>query len=164
MRTLQALIGFLGRTCVSIIFISSAFHKILDWQATERGLFSLLCDWQIYVSYSLELQRFFGSLLQWVPSILVVVTAIELIGGFMVLLGLKPRLGAFFLLIFFVPITILFHQFWFLEGIRREMQITIFLKNIAIMGALLIIIAFNGKTEKKKLMPNISLESPNIDE
>ena len=164
MRALQAIIAFLGRACISIIFISSAFHKIIDWQATQRGLVGLLCDWQGYVSYSIELQRFFGALLSWVPTILGVVTAIELIGGFMVLLGLKPRLGAFLLLIFFIPTTILFHQFWFLEGIRREMQITIFLKNIAIMGALFLIVAFKGKVEKKRSMPSIPLESPNLDE
>jgi len=164
MRSLQAIIGFLGRACISVIFISSAFHKIIDWQATQRGLVALLCDWQGYISYSIELQRFFGSILNWVPTILGVITALELIGGFMVLLGLKPRIGAFLLLLFFIPTTILFHQFWFLEGIRREMQITIFLKNIAIMGALLLIIGFKGKAEKKKPMPSIPLESPNIDE
>lgn len=150
MRVIQSIVIILGRICLSGLFIISAIYKVIDWQATERGLVSLICDWHAYVSFSASLQKFFSALLPWVPVVLVIITVLELIGGLLVLFGIKPRLGAFFLILFFIPATILVHQFWFLEGIKREMQMILFTKNIAILGGLLYILGFGGSIEKKR--------------
>ena len=146
MRILKLIVTFFGRLFLSVIFILSAINKIIDWQNTERGLVALFCDWHSYVTTPIW-QKFFSLLLPWCPFILVVVTVLELIGGVLVLIGYRARLGAILLLIFFIPITIFFHQFWFLEGQAKEMQYVYFLKNIAIMGGLLYVLAFGAKVE-----------------
>ena len=163
MKGLQTVGAFLGRLFMSLIFIMSAVNKIIDWQNTERGFVSLLCDWHSYVSFSMPLQKFFAVLLPWVPFILIIATVIELIGGILLLLGYKVRLGVFLLLIFFIPTTILFHQFWFLEGLRRDMQFVIFFKNIAIMGGLLYVLAFGAKKSNSSEFPsNTSIDNPHL--
>jgi len=152
MRVVQAILIWIGRIFISALFILSAINKVIDWQATERGLVSLLCDWHVYVSHFPTWQSFFGMVLPWVPALLVIATVIELLGGLLVLLGIKPRLGAFLLIIFFIPSTILLHQFWFLDGIKKDMQMVMFVKNIAILGGLLFVLAFGGKLPHKETM------------
>jgi putative oxidoreductase len=61
---------------------------------------------------------------------------IELAGGLMILFGIKAKAGALLLLVFTVVATLLAHQFWI-----DPTQQTHALKNLAIMGALLMIIA-----------------------
>jgi putative oxidoreductase len=69
----------------------------------------------------------------------------ELAGTFSVVLGYKPRIGATLLLIFLILATYFFHDFWHHKPDSREFeqQMTHFLKNVAIGGAMLLIIA-NG--------------------
>ena len=61
---------------------------------------------------------------------------IELAGGLMILFGIKAKAGALLLLVFTVVATLLAHQFWI-----DPTQQTHALKNLAIMGALLMIMA-----------------------
>ena len=65
---------------------------------------------------------------------------LALLGGASILLGYKARLGAWLIVLFMVPVTIMMHKFW---GISDPMAATIqrvmFMKNVAITaGALLI--------------------------
>ena len=51
------------------------------------------------------------------------------------------RVGALGLLVFLIPTTVIFHDFWNLAGPERAMQMVNFLKNLAIMGGLTLLIA-----------------------
>ena len=86
---------------------------------------------------------FFTVLSHSVPLLLIASTLLELIGGLLILLAVKEKLGAFLLLVVLFFTTIVFHPFWFLEGDLREMQIAMFLKNLAIAGGLLLVL-LNG--------------------
>jgi putative oxidoreductase len=62
------------------------------------------------------------------------------IGALSILLGYRMRFGAFLLMIYWIPLTFVVHNFWVEESgsdIYR-LQSIIFMKNIAIMGGLLI--------------------------
>ena len=61
---------------------------------------------------------------------------IELVGGLMILFGIKAKAGALLLLLFTIVATLLAHQFW-LDPTQNVHA----LKNLAIMGALLMIMA-----------------------
>ena len=157
MKFLQTILSLIGRIFISVIFIVSAINKILQWQDMERGLISLFCDWHSFLVNFDRMQGLFSSLLQWVPVILVCAIVIELIGGCLIFFGWKVRIGSFLLLLFFIPTTFLFHHFWFLEGYRREMQIALFLKNMAIIGGLFYVLAYGGAKSTKKEEDNISV-------
>jgi putative oxidoreductase len=69
------------------------------------------------------------------------VAAIDLIGGLMVLVGFKTRWAALVLFVF-TGMTIYFaHPFWAMEGAARATNQAHALKNLSIMGALLMIAA-----------------------
>ncbi|HEY2704669.1 MAG TPA: DoxX family protein [Candidatus Dormibacteraeota bacterium] len=59
-------------------------------------------------------------------------------------IGIRPRLSALALLGLLVPTTLVGHPFWNEEGPARRMQEVHFLKNVAIAGGLLTVIACEG--------------------
>jgi putative oxidoreductase len=66
-----------------------------------------------------------------------------IVGGVSVIAGYTARFGAFLLLVFLALATYYFHNFWDLTGQERQEQMIHFMKNVALMGAMLVIIA-NG--------------------
>ena len=75
-----------------------------------------------------------------VPEILLAIaTALELLGAVSVVVGFRARWGALALLIFLVPVTLVFHNFWAVPAAQQQMEMANFLKNLAIAGGLLII-------------------------
>lgn len=64
-----------------------------------------------------------------------------LLGGLSVLLGAYPFIGCILLLIFLVGVSPVMHAFWKVDDPMARMAETInFLKNVALIGALLIIL------------------------
>ncbi|HEY2588214.1 MAG TPA: DoxX family protein [Tepidisphaeraceae bacterium] len=78
------------------------------------------------------------------PGLLAVAGAVELVGGAMLLLGLWPRLGALALFLFLIPTTLMFHNFWAAPPEHYQEQQINFLKNLAIMGGLLMVLAYGS--------------------
>src|SRR5215208_867299 len=69
------------------------------------------------------------------------VAAVDLIGGLMILVGFQARWAALLLFVF-AAMTIYFaHPFWTMDGAARAANQAHALKNLAIMGALLMIAA-----------------------
>ena len=75
-----------------------------------------------------------------VTAILAGAILFEVGGALMVLLGFRARIGAVALVAFLIPTTVLFHNFWSFEGDEQKMQMISFLKNLSIMGGLLMIL------------------------
>ena len=70
--------------------------------------------------------------------------ALMLLGGVSLVIGYKARLGATMLLVFLVLAAYFFHDFWhYQDKAAAEQQMIHFMKNVAMMGAMLVIIA-NG--------------------
>ena len=70
--------------------------------------------------------------------------AAELGLGLMLLLGWKARLAAAGLAVFVVVITPIFHNFWAMPAAQQMMQQQAFFKNFAIVGGLLVVVAFGA--------------------
>jgi putative oxidoreductase len=66
-----------------------------------------------------------------------------IIGGLFILIGYRASLGALMILIYWVPVTFIVHSFWNDPVPERRMQSIQFMKNIAIIGGLMIILV-NG--------------------
>lgn len=62
--------------------------------------------------------------------------ALELIGGILLLAGLKTRWASLALILFMIPATLIFHAAFIGDPAQNQMQITEVLKNLAIIGAL----------------------------
>ncbi|MFV0446044.1 MAG: DoxX family protein [Planctomycetaceae bacterium] len=121
---LRAPVSILGRLCLVAIFLLSAIgNKIPQFSNVSQYMAS-----------------------QGVPAPQVMLAgaiAFLLLGGVSVLLGWWTRLGATLLLAFLVLATYYFHDFWTFEGAERQSQTIQFMKNLALMGSMLLLIA-NG--------------------
>jgi len=63
------------------------------------------------------------------------------IAGGMLGLGIAPRAAAAVLAVSLVPTTLVGHPFWSEEGEARAAQLTHFMKNLAMLGGLLLVMA-----------------------
>ena len=63
-------------------------------------------------------------------------------GGIALLLGLQTRLAALVLAVFTLAAGVFFHAFWAAAPEAAQMQQIMFMKNIAIVGGLLMLTAF----------------------
>lgn len=130
----------LARFLISLVFLAGGINKILHWRDVERAVLTSLGEWQSRIGFIDGMQDFFLFLIGWTPLLLLIATLFELCGGLSVLLGIKEKWGAAMLILFLIPSTIIMHEFWFAEGALREMQLTHFLKNMAILGGLFLIL------------------------
>lgn len=110
-------IPLIARILLSAIFLWSGIGKILQPAATQDYM----------AAYGMPLTQLF----------LIAAIAIEVLGGLSVLLGYKTRLGAIALSIFLVVATLVFHT-----DFSDQIQQIMFMKNVAILGGLLLLIQY----------------------
>ena len=68
-----------------------------------------------------------------------------LLGGLSILLGYKARYGAWLIVIFLVPVTLIIHNFWGIsDPMKAGLQQVMFLKNLSMLGGALIIAYFGS--------------------
>ena len=71
--------------------------------------------------------------------------AMALLGGLSVLLGYKAKRGAWLLVVFLVPVTLMMHNFWAVkDAAAAQMQIAMFMKNVSMLGGALLISQFGA--------------------
>lgn len=64
-----------------------------------------------------------------------------LFGGYTVITGVRVTAGIAALVLFFIPVTFTMHAFWKEEGQARMMEQVQFMKNLAILGGILALLA-----------------------
>jgi len=111
--------ALIGRIFLGAIFVVSGIAKLTDTTGTAGYMTAQ------GIPYAHALAIFAG--------------ICELAGGLAVAFGFLTRLAALGLFLFLVPTTLIFHNFWALEGAEHKMQMINFLKNLAIMGGLLLL-------------------------
>jgi len=124
MNKLERYLPLAGRIFLSLIFVTSGLSKIGGWNDTAGYMTS--------------------KGMPMVPLFLVGAIVFELLGGLSVLLGFKAKLGAAALIVFLIPASFIFHNFWTLEGMEQQMQMILFMKNFSITGGLLLVIGFGA--------------------
>lgn len=78
------------------------------------------------------------------PKVAVMVTGAMLaLGGLGILLGSFPQLAILLLILFLLPTTLMMHDFWNAEGQEKQMEMINFTKNLALVGALLMLLALS---------------------
>ena len=80
------------------------------------------------------------------PNVMLVGAIVFLLaGGISIVLGYKARIGSALLIVFLILATYFFHDFWTFAPDTQDFQIQMiqFMKNLGLMGAMLMIVA-NG--------------------
>ena len=117
-------VALVARILLTIPFLGSGFHKIFDLEATAGYM------------------RAEGMVL--VPLFLAGAIVLEIAGGLSVLAGFHARLGALALIVFLVPTTLIFHDFWTYTGDAAQMQRLSFINNLGLLGGLSLVAAFGS--------------------
>ena len=66
-------------------------------------------------------------------------------GGLSILLGYHARIGAWLLILFLVPVTVMMHNFWAVsDPMTHQLQQAMFFKNVALIGSALLIAHFGA--------------------
>jgi putative oxidoreductase len=77
------------------------------------------------------------------PQVLAALTiALELGGGLAIAAGFKARWTALVFFLWLIPVTLIFHKFWGIDASQVQNQMNNFLKNVSIMGGMLLLFAF----------------------
>ena len=70
--------------------------------------------------------------------------AIEILCGLAIVFGFKTKCAAWVLFLYLIPVTLAFHNFWAVQGPEQMNTVIHFMKNVAIMGGLLMVAAFGA--------------------
>ncbi|HPN72200.1 MAG TPA: DoxX family protein [Saprospiraceae bacterium] len=114
----------IGRIFISLLFIYEALDSLLFFDNTK----STMEDYG--VSYY--------------PNILLgTIIFILFLGSILVLIGYYARIGAFLLLVYWLTFTVIVYSFWNDPPLTQRLNALYFMRNIALSGGLLLLIA-NG--------------------
>ena len=110
-----------GRILIGILFLVAGFMKVMNIAGTTGYMTKLGFP-------APELMAYLSTL-------------IELASGVLLIIGWQTRRVAWLLIVYVVIATGMAHRFWEYEPAQRVNQINHFLKNLALIGAMLYIIA-----------------------
>ena len=66
-------------------------------------------------------------------------------GGLSILLGYRAKLGAWLIVLFLVPVSLMMHKFWLVQDpMMAQIQMILFMKNVSMLGAALLISQFGA--------------------
>ena len=113
------IIFLIGRILLASVFLGAALNKMGDIPGTQK----------LMVAHGMSWTGF------WLAGAIV----LEILGSLSLIVGFKARFGALALLVFLVPATYIGHT-----DFANPDNLIHFTKNLAIMGGLLIVIAFGS--------------------
>lgn len=114
----------IGRVLMSVIFLGAGISKITGFAGTTAYMAA---------------RPAFVNMESALPILAGLAIVAEVGGGLSLLLGWLTRLGALGLVLFLIPTTFVFHNFWTYPPDAQGLQQAMFLKNLAMVGGLLIL-------------------------
>jgi putative oxidoreductase len=70
---------------------------------------------------------------------------VAIAGGLSILLGYRAKIGAWLIVLFLLPVTFMLHKFWAVsDPMMAQLQMAMFMKNVALMGGALLISQFGA--------------------
>jgi putative oxidoreductase len=70
---------------------------------------------------------------------------VAIAGGFSILLGYRARIGAWLIVLFLIPVTLMMHKFWTVQDpMMAQIQMILFMKNVSMLGGALLISQFGA--------------------
>ncbi|MCO6462275.1 MAG: DoxX family protein [Saprospiraceae bacterium] len=134
---MKDIVDLIGRILISTIFLYEAYDSIYYFHMTKATMTSYGLTWRQDLLLT-------GAII------------LLLLGGLMVLIGYRSSFGAILLLLYYIPVTLIVHSFWNDPVKVQRIQAIMFMKNLAIIGGLLIIIVNgSGRYSVKRLLATL---------
>src|ERR1700674_3149647 len=122
MKNQSDALALVGLVLLGLIFVLSRFQKLTGFSGVAAGIA--------------------GKGLPMPEVLAVLAVVIELGAGLLLVVGWKARWAAFLLFLFIIPVSLVYHNFWAMDGAPAAMNKIHFLKNVSIMGGMLVAAAF----------------------
>jgi putative oxidoreductase len=113
-----------GRILMALIFLTSAYGKITGFHATIGAM----------AANGIPMTQ----------ALLVCAIVIEIVAGTLLVIGWKTEWAALGLLVFLVPATLYFHNYWSYPPEQVRNQRNHFMKNVTIAGALIFVMGMGA--------------------
>jgi putative oxidoreductase len=113
--------ALVGRLLIAAIFLVSGFSKLTDLPGTVEHMAAMRIPYP--------------------DTLAVVAGCAELLGAVAIAFGFLTRIASAGLILFMIPTTLVFHAFWNFAGQERLPQMVNFMKNLAIIGGLSVLMA-----------------------
>ncbi|PRY02937.1 putative oxidoreductase [Pontibacter ummariensis] len=110
-----------ARILIGITFLVAGMHKVLFWDGPAMWMAS--------------------KGLPFVPLLLGAAMVTELLGAILLFAGFKVKQTALALVLLLLPMTLMMHTFWNMEGMMQQTAVMDFIQNLAIMGGLVALAA-----------------------
>ncbi len=120
----NGVLDLIGRILLAILFLTSGVAKIMDYQGVGQYMAS--------------------AKMPMIEILLPIAIAIEIGAALGLILGYQTRLAALALIVYTLVASYFFHNFWAFTGPEAQMQTIQFSKNLALVGGLLVVVAFGA--------------------
>jgi putative oxidoreductase len=127
----------LGRIFLSLVFIVAGIQKLMN----VGGIAKMLEDNKVPIPE--QILPYLGAIPKY-EALGYLVAGVELVGGLMVMVGLWARWGAMLLAIFTALTIVVVHHFWDMDGAAYTSNMTQALKNLSIIGGLLLVVGIGS--------------------
>ncbi len=126
---------FIGRFFISSLFILGSINKILNYQQTLMSMSEVGLP---------------------ITEVLLPLTILlELIGGVLVLMGKRFHIEASLVLaVFTLSTNFIFHNFWAMTEPQSSIELSLFFKNIVVVGALIFVAGIGLEQRNGRLQEN----------
>lgn len=125
-----------GRFLFAVLFIFSGASKLLDLPATTQAAGKFVVP-EMLVGYTAQLEQAAG--MPFAQMLALAAGGIELLCGLLIALNFGARVCALVLIVFVAVATFYFHDFWNQTGADAQANLQVALKNLSLIGGLLII-------------------------
>jgi putative oxidoreductase len=122
-------------------------HKTMKYiPLIGRTLFSLIFLMTIMGHFSSGTAAYAASAGVPMANVLVPLSGIiATLGAISIILGFKAKMGAWLIVLFLIPVTFMMHKFWTItDPMAMQMQMSVFMKNISMLGGALMITYFGA--------------------
>ena len=126
-----------GRIAFVLVFILSGAQKLMDISATAAMIEPKVVIPELVAPYTAQLE---AATSMKMPNILAIAAGVvEIAAALMIAFGFGVRFAAVILILFTAATIYYFHAFWTMEGAARTENMIHALKNLSLIGGLLVL-------------------------
>jgi putative oxidoreductase len=131
---MKNILDLLARILISCIFLFEAYDSLAFYQKTKQTMLEYGLTWQT-------------------DMLLILSIVLLFVGGIFLLIGYRSSLAAIMLLLYWLPVTFIVYSFWNDPEEYRRVHSIFFMKNLAVVGGLLMILVHgSGRYSVKRLI------------
>jgi len=129
-----------GRILFVVLFVFSGASKLFDIASTTQAIADKVVLPAMLTTYTAELEKMSG--MPTAQMLAILTGVVEVAAGLFIGLNIGTRFFAFILVLFVAVATFYFHNFWDMTGADRINNMIHALKNLSLIGGLLIIAGY----------------------